>query len=299
MHYKSLISGFAILAVAVAFVGCEKGTTEPQNSISDQDKNAIIEMMDNDDLFTSDATILQDGDPQMAKSVTGIIPFKWGRKITSVNRTRDFQKTEDSVVIVTVTTTISGNVWIRGRYSPQDTFQTFQKPFTETIVRKAKFCRVANTTIPRRNWMMRNISAAEGGTDNHLITINKVEFFVGDDTLTITNPLEYMMTIERLQRTTYNKGFRVQVTITSADTGNIVVIHRPAALLRSWTREGVHVVSSQNNGDGTTTIVYEDSWNGCWNGRHHIFVSAMTRQSIFDDNAAFASRLWGIPYIIQ
>lgn len=57
--------------------------------------------------------------------------------------------------------------------------------------------------------------------------------------------------------------------------------------------------STVSNGDGTFSRVYENSWQGVWAGRHNVMVNAITRQSIFNDTAAFSSQVWGIPYIAK
>ena len=57
----------------------------------------------------------------------------------------------------------------------------------------------------------------------------------------------------------------------------------------------------RNNGDGTFTRVYENDWKwqSAFAGRYSVYVSAITRQSIYDDQAAFSSNVWALPYVVE
>jgi len=95
--------------------------------------------------------------------------------------------------------------------------------------------------------------------------------------------------------------FKIQVTLKSSDPdSDVVAAHRPLFFGRgcAYRRGVMSLVSSTPNGDGTFTRVYENKWRGAYPGRYHALVGAITRQSIYDDQAPFSSTLWGIPFIV-
>ncbi len=310
---RATIAIAGILAGALVLAGCQKNDNPVGSGLSSltTDQQAIQDIISSDSLFTSDATSLNDGSVTLAKTATAILPRNWGREIdfNSVNRTVTFQTVDDSTVIATVKTSFSGTVWIRAKYAPTDTaFTTVTKPFSETVTRYVRFVKVANTNVPRLNWRMREISVAEGGTTTAAVTINQVRFFMGTDTLTISDPANYWFRTGMpgghqmpMFSQTFMQGFRMEVTVTSTSPdSDIVSVHRPYWYLGRWQyRAPMTLVSQTDNGDGTFTRVYAASWSGVWSGRHHIFVGALTRASIFDDQAPFSSHYWGIPFIVQ
>jgi len=303
------IAWAAVLLVS----GCSKNNNPADAGVSlpADDQQAIQQIVAADALFTNDATYLNDGSAPLAKDATAILPRAWGRNIdpNSVTRTVTYQTVDDTTVIATVTTSYSGSIWIRAKYTQADTgVSTITKPFSETTTRKVKFARVARTNKPSLNWKVREVSAVMGGTQNAQVSIKQVRFFVGDDTLTITDPNNYWLRLGypggRLVpelTTSFAKGFKVEVTVTSASPdSDIVSAHRPFWFMGRWQyRAPMRLVSEVNNGDGTFTRVYDHSWAGVWAGRHHMFVSALTRESIFDDTAQFSSQVWGVPFIVQ
>ena len=114
------------LVSALWLVGCDKNnSTEPVTN----DKDAMSSIVANDALFQTDDVLLNDGDPtamvtssnSLGKVSTAIIPRNWGRKIESFSRDVNFTALTDSTAIATVTHTLQGFVWIRAKYTPQDT----------------------------------------------------------------------------------------------------------------------------------------------------------------------------------
>lgn len=298
---KRLMFGLAgVFMAAVLLWGCQS-STEPV-----EDKYTVFqELISNDALFTSDASILA-GDQDvpsssLMKTSAPIIPLIWGRQVTSASRSVSFEEQSDTLVIGTITGTISGNVKIAALDSLTDTtLAIVSKPFTETTTRKVKFYRIANTNRTRDNWRMREISALKGGTANSLITIDQLQAILGTDTLTVTDPNEFYFRfsgfagrqLPALGMTTPVK-VRITVTSTESDT-DFVMLHRPGILRPNHART---TLVSQT-GTGPYTRVYELSWNSHVRGRHHFYVSAVTRNSLFDDVAPWATQLWGFPYLV-
>ncbi len=296
-----------------AFTGCQKSSmpTQPgaSNPVPQQDQTAMANVIAQDPLFTTDATALNDGSPSLSKADTAIAARGWGRMIQSSSRNVTYDQINDSTVIATVTVTLTGQVWIRVKTSSGDTI--LYKPLNETIVHKVEFSQVPVPGFTQlHNWKMVAISGTEGGTANGGITIQNVTFFVGDDTVAVMNPLDSLFTLghrnmrwgmrEFVQSSTM--PFKIMVTVRSTDPdSDIVVAHRPIWFMNSfgYHRASMKLVSSVANGDGSFTRVYESTWMGCGFGRFQAYVSAITRQSVYDSQAPFSSNIWAIPFIVD
>lgn len=297
---KRLVSSLAgVFLFAALLAGCQS-TTEPV-----EDKYAVFqELIDGDELFNDAAVLTGDQDvpsPSLMKTSTPIIPVVWGRHITSASRSVMFEEQADTVVVATITTTISGDVKIAALDSLQDTTVTIvSKPFTETVTRKVKFYRIANTNRVRDNWRMREVSALKGGTTNAILTIDSLEVTIGGNTLTVTDPNDYFLRFAQfagrlMPSIDVQDTITVRVTVTSTESDtDFVMLHRPALLRPAHKR--MRMISQ--TGSGPYTRVYELSWNGQVKGRHHFYVSAITRNSLFDDVAPWATQIWGFPYLV-
>ena len=314
MRKEWFVLMLAGLVSALWLAGCDKNnSTEPITN----DKDAMSSIVANDALFNTDDVLLNDGDPtamvtssnSLGKVSTAIIPRNWGRKIESFSRNVNFTALTDSTAIATVTHTLQGFVWIRAKYTTQDTgFSIIKKNFTETIVRFVKFVRINRTKDPRNNWKISEISAIKGGTTGSQITINEVRFYAGNDTVIVTDPNNTFLELENGRgrfvpelAANITLPLRVQVTVTSsAPDSDFVYAHRPYFSAGQWQyRAHMNLVSTTPNGDGTYSRVYEISWKGVWQGRQDMLVSAVTRESILDDAAPFSSQIWGVPFIVQ
>lgn len=297
-----------------AFTGCQKSSqmpTQPSAStpVAQQDQAAMASIIAQDPLFTADATALSDGDPSLAKTDTAIAARNWGRKIQSVSRDVTYDQIDDSTVIATVTNTLTGQVWIRVKSTLKDTI--INKSLNETIVHKVEFSHVPVPGFTQlRNWKMVAVSGAVGGTANGGITIQNVTFFIGNDTVAVMNPLDSLFQVGHrnvhwgMREFAQNPAmpFKITVTVKSTDPdSDIVVAHRPVWFMSSYGyhRAAMMLVSSVSNGEGTFTRVYESTWQGCGFGRFQAMVSAITRQSVYDDQAPFSSNVWGLPFIVD
>jgi hypothetical protein len=309
MRKRGIIFVLAGLVISLVFVGCNNEVTAPQS----EELAAIRQMIEKDLLFTSDGSALNDGGAvsfsggMLGKTATPIYPAGWGRRVTSTSRTIEFDDVNDTVVVATITHTIVGEVKIAAKYSLSDTVITIvTKPFTEETIRKAKFYRVARTNNPRFNWRPREISAAKGGTLNSQVVINEIQVTIGNDSFTITDPTEYFLKLGHFggrevpsPRSSQPMTIRVTITSTESDT-DFVSLHRPAMMIGQLRPGHLRMPLVQQSQTGNTyQRVYELSWNAHFPGRHHVFVTALTRSSIFDDVANFSSKVWGVPYIVE
>jgi hypothetical protein len=300
----------ALICTLLFVAGCQNNVVGP--TVGEKDLSAIKELIGSDPLFTNDGPTLNDEDVvsfgTLGKTTAPIYPIGWGRRISSVSREVTFDAISDTVVVATITHTLTGEVRIRAKYSVSDTsFTLITKPLTEKTVRKVKFYRIRRTDDPRRNWQPREVSGTAGGTHNAQVVINKLEVTIGNDTITITDPTDYFMKLGRFGGREVpvfgaSTPIKVRVTITSTERDtDFVSLHRPGMMMGNLFKPAqIRMRLVQERAVGSNyERVYEHSWTGHFPGRHHVFISALTRQSLFDDEAPFSSKVWGVPYIVQ
>ncbi len=315
MRNQLIVLGAGLLLLLSIF-GCEKSSdmaTQPGMGVqvTSQDQSAMGSLIARDPIFTTDAAALSDDVPSLSKIGTAIVPHGWGRKIQNVSRTVTYDHVDDSTVIATVTNTLTGQVWIHVKQSPNDTI--IYKPLEETIIRKVEFRQVSIAGFDSlRNWRMAAVSGVQGGTVNNGLIIQNITFFIDDDTVSVTNPLDSLFQFVRGYKhwgvrellANHAAQFKVQVTVKSTDPdSDIVVAHRPVWFSHgcAYGRASMKLLSSTSNGDGTFTRVYENDWKwqSAFVGRYSVYASAITRQSIYDDQTAFSSNVWALPYIVE
>jgi hypothetical protein len=308
---KTTKAAWVLLAAALVLAGCSKSPTEPdQGALTSAEIDQIKQSIEDDPLFTSDGTVLDDGeDPSfdtgvLGKSATPILPRGWTRKITDVERSVEVERLNDTTALATVVHTFTGQIRIAAKYSLQDTaFTIVTKNFVQTTSRKIKFFK---NVLDR--WVPREVTAAKGGTQGSQIRIDRVDVLMGADSISITDPNEYFLRLPRFGgreipefgQSTPMK-VRVVVTSTASDT-DFVSLHRPWLMMGPGVFRPLHVrmsLVSQTQIGSSFERVYELSWNAHVSGRHHVFVEAVTRESLFDDAAPFSSQMWGVPYIVQ
>lgn len=309
MRHAKLLILSGMIAAGLTLIGCSKSSTGPdQGSLTSDDISQLNAIIQSDQLFDSGEATLNDGEAvsgdreSLGKTATPILPIAWGRKITGVNRSVDFERVDDSTVVATITFTFTGQFLIAGLYSLQDTaVSLITKDFTQTTTRKARFYKNA-----LNRWALRAVSAVQGTTEGSEITITRVDVITDSDTLTITDPTTTFMRLphfggRELMQWGTSTPTTVRVTLTSAspDT-DLVAIHRPWMMGSMFhpLRIRMNMVSQEQNGS-VYVRVYELSWNAHIAGRHHLFVDAITRGTLFDDTEGVSAQLWGIPFIVQ
>ncbi|MBI4417311.1 MAG: hypothetical protein HY563_00950 [Ignavibacteriales bacterium] len=303
MKRKLLVGLGAVVAVAVLLSGCTSSTEPAVDELA-----AMQIMIESDPLFTSDKMMLSDADQfNLSKTTTPILPIAWGRRVDTATRLATFQRFGDTLVVATILQTMSGQIKIAHRDTVQDTTLIISKPFTESTTRKVRVTRVARTDNPYQNWRFREVSGVDGGTtSNTTITFNELTAYIGNDTLTVTTPTEFYLRFPEFAGrhmpsvgTTATITVRLTLTSTESDT-DLVFIHRPFQWLNSSVlrpaRIRMNLVSQ--TGSGPFTRVYEYTWSSHVQGRHHFFVSGITRNSLFDDVAPWSTKIWGIPYLV-
>ena len=307
----------AFLSISIALIvvlnGCKKDNPiEP--AVTDQ--QAMADLVLGDGLFTQDNSLMSDdpSDPSLlGKTALTIDPKIWGRTIVSFHRTFVFSSVTDTSAEALVINEITGQLWI----VPKDsTKSVVVKNYTDSTYRRVLFSVIPGQSRPQTKWRISAISALQGGTPQgavNMLSITNASFFIGGDTLQITDPLNTFFKIGnsfdhwrlRVMAPSLVDSFKVQVTVRSAfrDT-DIVVIHRPLwfGLTFRYYRAPMRLLSSTLV-NGYYVRVYEHTWHGAPPGRHNVIISALSKWSVteeaLDSTKIVTAREWGIPYVVQ
>lgn len=293
----------------VVLTGCTKNSSNPTGSpgsqLSASDKATLDNLIGQDSLLVGDVASMDDGGPSslaaLAKADTAIIPVAWGRTFSSWVRNKTYNQIDDSTVIATITNALTGKLWIWSKGGV-----ITQKPITVNTTRNVKFVK---STRDSTRWVLRYVSCMQGTTTSttDVISITDAKFSIGADTVEITAPPkdDYLLVggsgrygLHVMGRDLVRKFTVTATVISSAPDSDLVVVHHPND---QWerVRNRMALVSSAQNGDGTYTRVYQFTWHGDFPGRHNILITAFTRKSIYDNQAAVTSEGWGIPYIVN
>ena len=308
--------GFAII-ITLFTAGCKKSSegptaTDNSTSIAQSDKQSLDNEINSDPLLSAagDQATLNDGaasnSASLAKADSSITPIAWGRTFTNWTGSKTYTKIDDSTIIATITNTLTGNLWI---YT--NNRSVIQKPIVVNTLRNVKFVKLTNTDS--LSWVIRYITPVQGTTTSSsaTISIEDVNFSIGTDTIDVTSPPynDYLrigglnqMGIKGIHWLLQNplRVLTVQATVVSSSPdSDVVVVHHPDLIQNRIIRERMRLISSTLNSDSTTyTRVYQRKWIGDYVGRHTVFVTAFTLNSIYDNSEPVTSEGWGVPYIV-
>lgn len=319
---KFLIPLLLVIITALFITGCQKNATDPNNMTDDEYIQSVVsggydnDYTNEDNIMVQEYNDLNEGGAVLDnESIPPANPYdslyKWGRRITEVNRNYNITNEGDSLKNVVITTTFSGNFVIIGYQGGIK--DTTVKLYTEVMKRNVIFRRVANTEYPRRNWRLYKVSILDGETTqpqtgSSQVQITKVEIyknnsgtpsyvFNGPDfnSTLFTTKLFGGTGIPQLDR---NDLVKVKIYTTSQLAGtDYVAFH--------WSKNtyGFHRIPftlESQSGSGPYYRIYTKDFNIYGNhriGAHNAYFSANTRESLYDDDVTkFASDLVGIPF---
>lgn len=303
--------------------GCNKNDVTSSNSVSEDDylKNEAIQSTDgsnNDDNellgnqitdFTDDGAVFNNSN----EPLTGYDSLKfYGRRVTGVTVTTTFTVDTDTLKMLNVKRTITGNFIIKGYIG--GTIDSVSKPYTEVQNRTASFKRVARTEVHRRNWRLYQVSAVDGQTTSpeqgkSNIVMNKIEIYKNDALLLTLNGPDFttnvfttryfgggMIDIGR------NATVKVKIYLSSNQSDTDLVAFHWARNSFGYHRIPFTMTSQTVNGNGYDRI-YEKTFTIYGLHRFGIFnayLSANTRKSLWDNNVnVFSSTYMGMPYRIS
>lgn len=240
-----------------------------------------------------------------------VTPIRWGRFVTSVARTiTDTVQTGDSIAVVHIHNVITGTLKIKAINGNGDTV-LIQKPFTDQSDRNVMFRRFARN--PRRfmlNWLPVAISLVDGNTISpNNINLTKLEIMTANDTITITDPLAFYLRLPWRKFASHGRHdlpdfvgggrvvVRATVQSTSPDTDIVALRYGRDPLHKRRVRmQCVSRVQVGNLYEG----VYENQITmHVFPGSFHVAVDALTRETLFDDQAPYSVSWWGVPYRVM
>jgi hypothetical protein len=313
---------FLLIITALFISGCEKSAVEPNNMTDNEYVQSVVSGGYDNDYTNEDNIMMQeyndlnegtavfDNETNPPANLYDSL-FKWGRKITGVNRNYDITNEGDSIKNVVITTTFTGNFIIIGYQGGVK--DTAIKPYTEVLKRNVAFKRVANTEFPRRNWRLYKISVLDGETTqpqlgSSKVQITKVEIYKnnsGTPTYTFNGP-DFTNTVfmtklfggTGIPEIDRNDLVKVKIYTTSqlADV-DYVAFH--------WAKNtfGFHRIPfalESETGSGPYYRIYSKDFNIYGNhriGAFNAFFSANTRESLYENDInKFASDFVGIPF---
>lgn len=303
----------------LGMLGCNKETGPGEQSPAGvtNEQSAMEYYAANDEFVRNDEITFADREVEpmdystFGKIDAAVTPLRWGRFITSITRTVTVTvQPGDTMAIAKVEKTIVGTLKIRAKTETGDTV-VIQKPFTDASTRLVIFKRVARQTDRFwLNWVPVATSLVRGGTipPNNVISIVKlVQYLPWGDSITVTDPNAFFLRYRWLRLfaggqidapdLAAGSTVRLRATVVSASPDTDIVTLRYGFDALHGRRLRMKCLSETNNGGGTYTRVFEISWPVHFHrGFFHAGVDAMTKGTLFDDQAPYAVSWWGIPY---
>ena len=310
------------MVAGLLIVGCNNQSTGPDDELAPvgvTNEQEAMKYFAMEDAFVKNAeeTFRDDAVEPMDYGTFGkidaaIIPLRFGRFITSVTRTATVTTMPgDTIAVVNVQKTIQGVLKIKALDANGDTLaDLIEKPFTDNAVRNVIFKRV-NRDLRRywKNWLPVATSLVSGGTaaPNNNVSITMVKMYLPNgDSITVTDPENYFL---RYRWTRLFDGGRndvpellggqrvlLQATIVSTSPDTDFVALRYGVGLFMKRRMRMNLVSEVENG-GTYTRLYEVPFFVHFHkGWFHAGIDAVTRETLFDDQAPYSVSWWGVPY---
>ena len=322
MRTKQLsISALVVLSAIFLFIsGCNKSDNTVSSTMTDDQYIQYVvsngyssTSTDEDNVMSTEISDLDTG--LVSDNGGNMSPIdslqKWGRRISNVSINFNIETQGDSLKVVHVTRTITGNYLILGWVGGQSELIT--KPYTEVFNRNITFRRVDTKPNPALNWRLYKVSMLSGGTTtpqvgNTYVSITKVEVYLNNvqtPTYTLLGPdfTQNVFTTIKFGGAgipTLNRGdqLTVKVYTTSQNSAiDYVAFH--------WARNtfGFHRIPfnlESQTGNGPFYRVYSKTFSIYSNHRLGVFnsyLSASTHESLYDDTITdFASSEIGTPY---
>jgi hypothetical protein len=320
--FPLLVSIMLIMITAIFISGCQRNAIDPNNMTDDEYLQSVIsggydnDYTNEDNLMIQEYNDLNEGGAVLDNE--SIPPsnafdslYKWGRRITGVNRNYNITNEGDSLKDVIITTTFSGNFNIIGYKGGLK--DTTIKPYTEVLKRKVVFKRVAHSEFPRRNWRLYKVSILDGETTlpqagSSKVQITKVEIYKNN-----SGTASYVFNGPDFNNTEFTTMLFGGAGIPQIDRNDIVKVKIYTTSQLSitdyvafhWAKNtfGFHRISftlESETGSGPYYRIYTKDFNIY--GSHRIgafnaYFSANTHESLYDDDVnKFASDLVGIPF---
>jgi len=273
---------------SLILIGCgQKGTSVgPEEEISER---AEIEglIKSNSDYFTSDVRIDSSAYP-LGKILEGIEPVSFFREINQVTKDIDIHIVHPDSGISYAEVAVTAN--LIGQFHTITMDSTYLKPIDDTAVRFAYFEKTGRPWTPRhhRGWELKKISGVEINSNPCTKVIRSVHISSdqGSVDTTITDVTTLM---DKEDIFTFKPGELVTLEVETDSPDDIVFLHTHRRRMPFQHIEGELYVGSWR----TTT----DPWHFRW--PKHAAVDVIDHGTIFDDQAPYDSRAWGMSYRVK
>jgi hypothetical protein len=240
---------------------------------------------------SDEQTRIEGGAPAISGVNAAIRPLFFWRQITGVERRFEFAFSDSDSTGRPTRAVVTIHKHLRGSFNivagdPTDEGSpteghVVRKRLRDHWVRRVLLERVATTT-ERGVW---RIVASSGVRVTSPDAVTRIESLriqsAGLDT-TITEPLAFQR-LRRIPR--LDPGAEVTLTVTTRAADDVVILYARGG------RRPFHA-----NGDNTYT--------GAWRvprerGIHHAGINALSRGTLFDDEAPYDSQAWILPYVVK
>jgi hypothetical protein len=312
----------AMAIVGLFATGCNKSANGPEDENAPtgvtNEQSARLYFANNDEFVNNDEQSIDDQEVQptdygtFGKIDAAITPLRWGRFVRNVSRTAtDTVYRGDSIAVVHIRKVITGVLKIRAINGAGDTV-LIDKPFTDAAERNIIFRRFGRET--KRfwlNWLPVAISLVDGGTVSPSnINITKLEIITPNDTITITDPLSFYLRFParrilhtgRMDVPEFVGAPRVIVkaTVVSSSPDTDLVALRFGMDPLHKRRIRMQCVSRVQVGSNYEGVFQAPAFQmHVFPGAFHIAVDALTRETLFDDQAPYSVSWWGFPYRVR
>jgi len=228
---------------------------------------------------------------EVSGTTAAIDPLFFWREILRIERSYEFafadtdSTGQPATAVVTVHKRLGGwfNVLAKdgtGEGGPTEG-HVVRKPLRDHWVRRVLLKRVASGEgLERRPWRIAAVSSVDITSRDAQTRLLSLRIQSGDLDTTVTNPLAFWR-LRRLIR--LEPEAQVQITAVTEAHDDVVVLYARNRRMRF-----------HNNGDGTHTITWTAA---ALTGLHHVGVNALSHGTLYDDEAAYDSRTWILPYL--
>jgi hypothetical protein len=318
MRKISILLGMLLFA---AFYACSENSPGPSTYSSAEDEAAIKQVLEEDDMVyediddgAEDTYGLEDTPNWTAPESFSKRSFlRFGRKITDREKTIDVVFTSDTTATAYISKTYTGQfVSLTGTWSGDTSFtlQRFTKPLVHNVQRVVNLYKFRDDTTrdERRNWKREGVSIAAGESVPTTISIAEMILYPeGQDSIVITDPLEYFVTDLRVFKCSRDNEVRVVVKIDNS-TANPIEFPEGSGSTENvrWhyglNRHHDHAKKTFDyvGKDAMGFQVYEGTWKvRQHDGYHHIVLDVIDNGTILNSDETlypYSSATWGSPY---
>jgi hypothetical protein len=307
-------AGAVSLLLLWSATGCDKSPNEPKFELSAQDRAAIRQAIEADELFNNngiddngaqDAEYSNDG---LGKVAEQIDTRRWGRlgvlKIEEV----EIEATSDTTATATVYASFNGYFVIAAKDTskPNQIGALYKKEMKNTIVHKVKLVKVRDTGHNRLDWRIVQVSGGVMSSPNTTLQISNftIEFPDGNK-LSINEPLEYFWNRqEGLPALAPRDTVKLYVSLTNSN--NFPPEPGETIMLRYGMNRHSHCARKMFHDDGQypDAVAGDGIYSGFWIvgfrlGLHHGAVDAIDNGTIYDDSAPYNALVWALPYRVR